>query len=330
MIPALLLFLLQQSTQIPFIHHPVPQPEESRTYIDLSFNPVRIIKPDSVFRPRVIRLTEENIYVLDYSPFVRVLKLDEGTGEILTAYGKQRGSGPGDTGNPTDFAVTKNGDVWIADPTNSRLSVFNPEGDPETVILHKELPYKISGSQSSNTVVLANLESTKSYLVEKNEKIHWETGELTENPPIWNNIVSGFTILLDQNEAVKVGNYAGYIIRYNHKGELKYIRKTIEHNQNPVGKSVRGVDQLIYNINRQHLNYAVASGFTYKDKLVLFVQHMGEDKFQSLDVYKLSDGSCQYSYRLPESFRDIDMTENGMFAGIKPDGEIVIWEVVGF
>ena len=72
MIQTLLLLLLQQTIQIPFIHQPEPQPENTRTYRYFSFDPVKTIQSDSIYRPGIIRLTNDSIYVLDYSPYARV------------------------------------------------------------------------------------------------------------------------------------------------------------------------------------------------------------------------------------------------------------------
>ncbi len=325
-----LVLFLQLSTLIPFIHHPEPQLQESRTFHEFSFKPIKSLESDSIYQPGIIRAVDEFYYVLDYSPYSRVLKLNKITGEIITVYGKQWGRGPGDTENLTDFAVSKNGNVWAADPSNARLTIFNQDGDPKTIILHKDLPYKLSGDLYVNYVALSNLGSTKTFLIDEDENILWESDELTENPLIWNNIVSGFLLLLDNHEVIKIGNYAGYIIRYNEKGSAVYNRRTIAHKHDPIGDPVRGADELIYNVDRRKMDHAVANGYIFDDKLVLFVQHMGDDRFQSLDVYDLIEGTYLYSYRLPESFRDLDITQEGRIVGIKPEGKILVWETPGF
>jgi hypothetical protein len=46
---------------------------------------------------------------------------------------------------------------------------------------------------------------TKTFLIDKNENILWESEDLTENPLIWKNIVSGFLLLLNNHEVIKIG-----------------------------------------------------------------------------------------------------------------------------
>lgn len=56
----------------------------------------------------------------------RVLKLDE-TGKILSSFGSP-GSGPGKLSKPTDMAIASNGIIYVADPGNRMVQVFNKDG----------------------------------------------------------------------------------------------------------------------------------------------------------------------------------------------------------
>lgn len=325
-----LLLLLQINTEIPYIQQPQKQAVEQRTFRELTYDNFRKIKLKEIFMPGMIRYRDNYAYILDYQPFPRVLKIDLQKGDILNQYGKQRGAGPGDLAHPTDFDITKNGHIWLADYENSRLSVFSPDGEPEMIIVHKEIPYKISGIESSETITVAGFLSSKLFLIDRDENIIWESRELTkENHSTWNNILAAFPVYLGNKQALQVGNYAGFIAKYGEDGNLLYVREQIAHHQNPMGNPVSGLERLVYNVNRQELDYAVINGSQAGEQLVLHVQHYGEDSYQTLDLYSISDGTYQYSYKLEESFRDMFIAENGLMTGLKADGTLYLYQTKG-
>jgi hypothetical protein len=322
-----LLFLLQVNTEIPFIQKPHKQTVERRDFREFTYENFRKLELKEVFMPGMVKYRDGAAYVLDYQPFPRILKIDPLEGNILIQYGKQRGAGPGDLARPMDFTITKNGEIWIADFENSRISVFNPDGEPEKVILHKEIPYKISSNGHSGTVAVASYLSSKVSLIDRSEKIIWQSKELTEvNHSAWNNILSAFVVNLGNRQALQVGNYAGFIAKYDENGHLEYLREQVAHQQNPVGDPVEGLEHLVFNVNRTRLDYAVVNGFHLADRLVLFVQRYGENRQQTLDFYTLSDGSYQYSYKLENSFRDLFIGRDGLIAGLTSDGTLYLYQ----
>ena len=274
---------------------------------------------EEIYMPGNIIVRDEAVYILDYQPAPRVLKINIYESRIEQVYGGRHGSGPGEIAQPTDFTVTKNGDVWVADVENSRLSGFDPEGNEDTIILHQQIPYKISSSDQSNNIALTSQNSSKVSMIQKDETVYWESDNLTrQNHHTWNNILSAFSIYYQDNQAFQVGNFAGFIAKYNKEGKLDYLRETILHKQNPVGTPVRGLEQLVYNVDREALDYAVVNGSVKGDKLILHVHHYDEDvPWQTLDMYSVSDGSYLYSYKLDQIFRDVYISSKGTLAGLK-------------
>ena len=169
--------------------------------------------------------------------------------------------------------------------------------------------------------------NSKLSLIDRNENVIWQSKELTKiNHSTWNNILSAFAVNLGSSEALQVGNYAGFIAKYDENGHRKYLREQIAHQQNPVGDPVEGLEHLVFNVNRARLDYAVANGYHFDDHLVLFVQHYGENRHQTLDFYTLVDGSYQYSYRLEQSFRDFFIGRDGLMAGLASDGTLHLYQ----
>lgn len=79
-----------------------------------------------MYFPRGMALdAQDNIYIADTGGS-RALKINP-AGEIVFGYGA-KGKGAGEFTEPTGIAVTKDGTVFVADPTNKKLSVFKADG----------------------------------------------------------------------------------------------------------------------------------------------------------------------------------------------------------
>jgi sugar lactone lactonase YvrE len=99
-----------------------------------------------MYFPRGLALdAQDNIYIADTGGG-RALKLSQ-TGEIVFGYGG-KGNGRGELAEPTGIAVTKDGTVFVADPTNKKLLLFKADGALITEVT-------IEGSSSVNAPKLA-------------------------------------------------------------------------------------------------------------------------------------------------------------------------------
>lgn len=95
---------------------------------------LRVIKDKRLIRPSDVAVDEVRgrIYVADPSRqnspdhYVRVFDLE---GNYLTDVGMGRGTGPGYLLFPTYLSLDAEGNLYVADTMNSRVSVFDPEGE---------------------------------------------------------------------------------------------------------------------------------------------------------------------------------------------------------
>jgi hypothetical protein len=74
----------------------------------------------------VASTSSDAFYVLDFG--VPVVKKFTPSGEQTNAFGNGSGSGPGEFENPTDFDVAPDGEIYVSDPVNGRVSHFAPDG----------------------------------------------------------------------------------------------------------------------------------------------------------------------------------------------------------
>lgn len=104
---------------------------------DVATHSVRKLTPDgtliaqwapALYGPRRIAIgPDDSIYVVDQG-HNRIVKLDL-DGKVLTTWGNS-GSGDGEFGDPTSVAVDPtSGKIYVADPINSRIQVFDSAGN---------------------------------------------------------------------------------------------------------------------------------------------------------------------------------------------------------
>ena len=94
---------------------------------------LKIIRSDRLIRPTDIEIDDarNRMYVADPSHqgsrehFVRVFDLD---GNYLGEVGEGRGTGPGQLLFPTYVTLDSDGNLYVSDTMNSRISVFDPQG----------------------------------------------------------------------------------------------------------------------------------------------------------------------------------------------------------
>jgi streptogramin lyase len=73
----------------------------------------------------IVETTNGNIFVLDFKP--HVIRLFDSKGNFIKQVARD-GAGPGEIRNANGMAVGPDGIVWVNDPSNSRFSLFNPDG----------------------------------------------------------------------------------------------------------------------------------------------------------------------------------------------------------
>lgn len=101
---------------------------------DTAYTPQRVIKLSDVTRPSGIAIDRNRslLYVADTSTneseqhFVKVYDLD---GKFIRNVGKGRGTNEGYLLFPTYVSLDPDGNVYVSDTMNCRISVFDPEGN---------------------------------------------------------------------------------------------------------------------------------------------------------------------------------------------------------
>ncbi|MDR8393814.1 hypothetical protein NC796_21860 [Aliifodinibius sp. S!AR15-10] len=321
-----ILLILQTSQSIPFLAQPEVQEKNARLYENVEIRQTDIIKPDTLYNAGLMKSRGGHLYVLDYQPVPRIVKIDPGNNAIVREYGNGRGRGPGELLNPTDFAISGNGSVWIADNPTSRISVFDQDSRYRKEWVIRHIPYKLAFTRRDDILIHSSVNPTIK-LADSLRNILWNSEPLVEKPERWASVISGF-VLAESNSAFFISNYAGFMVKYDERGSVSWIRRTINYDENVPVNPIPGDEGRGYQVDRRKLGHAVANGFVRDDQLFVLVQFLEDreaDPQQVIDVYSTSDGSYEYSIRLPKSVRAISHLEEDILVGLQSN-RVVLWK----
>lgn len=315
---------MQVGGTIPYLEEPSSQTITERIFpSEKEKRNIKQISIDSIInRPGIIKIFNKSVYILDYSPFPLIKKLDLETGQVIQKYGNGRGRGPGELINPTDFSVTTDGKLWISDQPQSKLAIFNAQGNHIDDWVIEFTPYKIASS-NNNIAIYGFLEPIIK-LVDNKQTVLWTSKSLVENSRVWSNLITGFLVSNDET-IFKISNYSATIVGYAQNGEKLFFRKLINHTQVPIGKPIEDREFLSYQIDRSELAFAVADGFILGSEIHVLVQVYGDNPYQIFDVYSSVNGNYLYSYTLDVSLRSVAAFKNGTIIGLTPD-KLMLWD----
>lgn len=325
MLICVFLLFFQGVYSVPFVIVPEAQEQNERQFKNGELQQIDVITPDSLYNAGIVKTYQNNIYVLDYGPVPGILKIDPESHSIMTRFGKRRGRGPGELLNPTDFDISGDGSIWIADHPSSRIVIFSPDGAYETEWVIKHIPYKIAMTENDLILIYSSSDPVIK-LVDSSKNIIWNSEPIVENPMRWARATAGFVLSRGDKSALFVSNYAGIMVLFDEKGLVQFIRRTINYEQQIIGGPIPGLDYLAYRVDRTGLKYAIADGFIKDENLYLLVQFYGDNRYQVIDVYSVRDGSYLYSYRLPASVRAISYLAPNTLVGLKSD-RLVLWSL---
>ncbi len=89
------------------------------------------VRGEYLVQPQLLVAFGSTIFVFDDAD--RRLKAFSSAGQLLWSMGGP-GAGPWEFKRPTDIETAPNGDVWVADPGNARISVIRSDGRPTRMI----------------------------------------------------------------------------------------------------------------------------------------------------------------------------------------------------
>jgi hypothetical protein len=277
------------------------------------FNPM-IVKPDRM----------GNIYVLDFGD--KRLKKFTRDGKLEREFGKGSGRGPGEFSIVTDYEIAEDGCVWVCDPLNGRITVFDANGNVQNTIRPKEMPFRIVLLSDTRFVIMPSVHQI-GYdlfsLYDKRGNRLKKFGMLFENQP-------QVQVALDANFAaaqgvtfvvafVRIGVFAVY--REDFENPLVYAG-TIDYTGFPeiVRKTIG--NRIISRVTRKGAS-AGLSVSVEGDEIHLLTESEEQPDKTAIDVYNMSTGLYKYSYALLSKASYASVTATRIYT--VQDTTVTVW-----
>lgn len=247
---------------------------------------------------------EGNTFIFDWGDF-RIKKYSK-EGKLLATFGNGKGQNPGEFINPTGFALTKDGQVWVCDP-KSRITVFNPNGEIIKTLSTRNPAMRIVHGNGQSFVIMTTPRA----------KYLWESytdsgefikafGEFIEDQD--QNAISLMGWIADDgsDNFYYAGYYPGILASYTMGGEPRYLMQTIDPKPLPrIQITPKGVKKIEHHkAEVSALSMSIAGNAIYL--ITQAAPH--NDNRKVVDVYNTQDGDYLFSSEAPESCDGIFFT----------------------
>lgn len=253
-----------------------------------------------------------DIYIYDNSD--RTIKMFNAKGKFIRSFGKEKGAGPGEVRNPIGFDIDEQDNVWVADPSNSRVTIFQNDG---TFLKHIPLdiiPYRISVFQDGTFFYIINQGTTpdgKFTKFSKKGEIIEQFGSNIIDDQINKNIVLSGEITADNSGSVFYKpDYAGILIGFSKNGRELFRNKTVIPTPFPeVRFDTRGGSWVDRNANRVSRSIFILNN----EKIAIFSQAASQEVKQAIDLYNKDTGEYLYSIKLPVKSYQIYLRDSTLY-----------------
>lgn len=255
-----------------------------------------------------------NIFIRDDGDLT--IKKFSTRGGHLQTYGKGEGQGPGEFSALTDFQIDEAGNVWTADPSNGRITVFAPDGVIKNIISSSFPPYRIPNLTESVVVVMHSPWHAKAlfglYEVEEDHlALQKNFGLILHNQDKDSIALDGWSAKISESEFAFAGTHTGLLGIFRVDGSRRLLVKTVDQVPLPPMRSGPLGNRIVRaGLKRCALAVSASANHIY----VLTAKHEGIKTLGVVDVYRVTDGSYDFSFRIPEPARRVVVTDDHYFS----------------
>lgn len=262
-----------------------------------------------LLKPGLLRLdAAENLYVLDHGDLL--VKKYSPQAELLQLFGWGRGRAPGELLNPTDFAVSSTGEIWICDPIQSGISIFTPEGDFVQRVPLSVRPYRLALDPRGGFTVLGEASGDALFQVYDSDflKVN-EFGRFVEHQSRNLLAVEGWLAPMSSGGFVYAPVWLGVLASYDAEGEVRSVTRTFGFQEVPRVL----VDRRGYRRIDPRAPRLVQGVTTWNDNVHLFAATAEAGRRRAvIDVFS-ADGRYLHSMRLPAKAKSAHLTDRFIY-----------------
>jgi len=176
--------------------------------------------------PTQIEVHDDGVYVVDQGNLaIKTFSLD---GELLATIGRGRGQAPGELQTITDFFV-KDGQVWILDGVERRISVFTEKGDylSRFLVESDTPPFRIT--PAANDLVVKQVGPSELFLkIDTTGQTIERFGDFMAQYQIENPLAFGGDLITSKNRIIFGASHASYIHYFTMDGVMTHTLEMVD------------------------------------------------------------------------------------------------------
>jgi|SRR5690554_3987419 len=261
-----------------------------------------------IFRPASVKTDfQGNIYVLDISsPKIAVFSRD---GSLISEIGKGKGQGPGELINPTDFSFDDNNNLWVVDPGQNRIVIFDIKNNILNHIKMIKPGYRIAVINNYKYIIIP-FNNNELFAVYDNDIEINSFGNIIMQQEKFSILLSGLLSKDRTNNLYFTTDRSSLLLSYNHKGDLRFAVKTIEDLE-PLPKLKEFNNQVM----RLPDTFTSLSLSIKEDRIYILNRYdLGKQKSSYIDIYNNKNGQYIFTLMIPAKIYSCDIKSNNIYA----------------
>lgn len=307
--------------------------QTQRSWSDVSLTPIPLDSDiqDSLFRPMILKIAGNYLYVGDYGDMK--IKRFTPEGKFVNEIGIGRGKGPGEFTQFMDFYISKD-TIHILDLRKMMVIQYNVNRNDYIQSFELDFrPLRIAGFKEK--LIISKISGSKLFSIyDLNGKELNQFGEIIKNQTSNSLSLQGELISIDENEEfVFTPKYASYLIYYKLSGRVDKVVKTIDQRGFP--SSQRRTSGGTRTVSAPETDMIIAGTFRGKNRLYLLYLKKNENTSDSeegnlnafIDIHNLESGEYQSSIVLPVPARNLVIKGELLYLIRDKDRRIVAFDI---
>ena len=287
------------------------QKAAGRVWQEPAFERLLTLNPTALTKPTLMRGDDAgNIYILDWADFR--IKMFSPDGNLLKVFGEGKGEGASAFANPTGFSVSDEGDVWVCDPPQRKITRFRSGERAQTIEPQREA-WRVATVGDALITMAVPERNALFEIYNLSGNYSKSFGELIENQPEAGIVLDGNIIGdADTQGFIYGGRHLGVLAGYSVGGERRFMVHTIDSLPPPKILNI-GVSQKVKpNSPRAVLSMNILGNELY------VLSGVRDEQAKSaggrvVDVYDKRNGQYMFSFKLPVACQEVVVQEERIY-----------------
>lgn len=271
------------------------------------------LEENGIYRPAGL-VTDNRRYLAIYDYGIhKIFLIDIENGYTIRTIGDGQGKGPREFVNPTSLGFDINGNIWIADPKQARISQFSINDELISILNMEQVsPFRIAVRQA-DLIVLATTSTPGGFFHQLNfEGIPIKVFDQLNNKTARTSLLYEGEITEQSEEIYYALRHASIIRKYDANLDLLYSRQTLDVITTPKIESVSLpiLGDAVGHRVAQDSEVAALDITASPDKLYILYSGTKYHAYFNIDVYNTTQGDYLYSYQLDHPASELQLMGN--------------------